>query len=478
MTDHTGRIPGADHIPGNKGLEEEIRDANKDDPALSQEPPDAEDVDDRELEGDPDERPAGPPAGAAALAEQPASAERPTRPSSARPTTRRAPRRKVNGVAASTGDQRETSALQAMSDAVLAIAAELSVEAVLQRLVDAARELAGARYAALGVPDGEGAFEQFITSGMSDELVAAMGPLPRTHGLLGAMLESERPYRTLDVRRDPRFRGWWPRAHPQMRSFLGVPIVARGGVIGAFYLPKKVGTDAFGDEDQQLIEMLAAHAAIAIENARLYERSRELTVVEERNRVARELHDSVTQNLFGVVLAAEAASTLMDRDPATARVQLQRVQELARAGMEELRSLIFELRPAALAAEGLAATLRKHVGVLRRVYDQDIALHVAGTPRLGGATDGDVLRIAQEAVNNALHHARASRIEVGLDARNGTLVLTVSDDGVGFDPADPALRARRLGLTSMEERARALGGALSIDSVPGSGTSVRLEVQT
>src|SRR4051812_11412525 len=207
-----------------------------------------------------------------------------------------------------------------MSDAVLAIAAELSVEAVLQRLVDAARELAGARYAALGVPDGEGAFEQFITSGMSDELVAAMGPLPRTHGLLGAMLESERPYRTLDVRRDPRFRGWWPRAHPQMRSFLGVPIVARGGVIGAFYLTgeprprgggprappqmrsslgaplaarggiigafsltKKVGAAAFGDEDQELIEMPAAHAAIAIETARLYERSRELTVVEERN---------------------------------------------------------------------------------------------------------------------------------------------------------------------------------------------------
>ena len=375
-------------------------------------------------------------------------------------------------------EPRETSALQAMSDAVLAIAAELSVEPVLQRLVDSARELAGARYAAIGVPDGEGGFARFITSGMSDELVAAMGPLPRTHGMLGAMLEADRPHRTEDIRRDRRFRGWWPRAHPQMRSFLGVPIVARGGNIGAFYLTDKVGAEAFDAEDQQLIEMLAAHAAIAIENARLYERSRELTVVEERNRVARELHDSVTQNLFGVVLAAESAATLLDRDPATARVQLQRVQELARAGMEELRSLIFELRPAALADEGLAATLRKHLGVLRRVHDQEIALHVAGTPRLNGSADGDVFRIAQEAVNNALHHARASRIDVGLDARNGTLVLTVDDDGVGFDPAAPALRARRLGLTSMEERARALGGALRIESRPGEGTRVRLEIRT
>jgi signal transduction histidine kinase len=374
------------------------------------------------------------------------------------------------------GDTREISALQAMSDAVLAITAERTVEPVLQRLVDAARDLAGARYAAVGVPDGEGAFERFITSGMTDELVAKMGPLPRTHGLLGAMLESPEPYRTLDIRTDPRFRGWWPRAHPTMRSFLGVPIVARGGIIGAFYLTDKVGADAFDDRDQELIEMLAAHAAIAIENARLWERSRELSVVEERNRVARELHDSVTQNLFGVVLAAEAAATLLDRDPAEARQQLGRVQELARAGMEELRSLIFELRPAALADEGLAATLRKHLAVLRRVHHQDIALKVAGAPRPGGANDGDVFRIAQEAVHNAVRHADADHIRVGLQARNGHLVLTVDDDGVGFDPGEAAMRARRLGLTSMEERAKALGGVLTIASRPGAGTKVRLEL--
>jgi signal transduction histidine kinase len=289
------------------------------------------------------------------------------------------------------------------------------------------------------------------------------------------MLESERPHRTLDIRQDPRFRGWWPRAHPRMRSFLGVPIVARGGIIGAFYLTEKLGADAFDEDDEQLIVMLAAHAAIAIENARLYERSRELSVVEERNRVARELHDSVTQNLFGVVLAAEAASTLLDRDPAQARAQLGRVQELARAGMEELRSLIFELRPAALRDEGLATTLRKHIAVLRRVHAQDIALTVGVAPRAGGAGDGDVFRIAQEAINNALRHANAQRIEVGLDARDGRLVLTVADDGAGFDPTARSLRSRRLGLTSMEERARALGGALTIASRPGDGTRVRLE---
>src|SRR5215210_7826622 len=224
------------------------------------------------------------------------------------------------------------------------MAAEREVEPVLQRLVHAARELGGARYAALGVPDGEGAFARFITSGMSDKLIAAMGPLPRTHGLLGAMLESPDPYRTDDIHSHPRFRGWWPRAHPDMRSFLGVPIVARGGIIGALYLTDKEGAAAFSEEDEKLIVLLAAHAAIAIENARLHERSRELSIVEERNRLARELHDSVTQQLFGVVLAAESAGALVGRDAAAAAAQVERVQVLARGAMEELRSAVLALR--------------------------------------------------------------------------------------------------------------------------------------
>jgi signal transduction histidine kinase len=372
-------------------------------------------------------------------------------------------------------DRQET-AFRAMSDAVLAIAAELSVEPILQKLVHAARELADARYAALGVPDGEGAFAQFITSGMDDELVAAMGPLPRTHGLLGAMLQSEEPYRTSDIRRDPRFRGGWPRAHPEMRSFLGVPIVARDGVIGAFYLTEKEVAADFDDGDLQLIEMLAAHAAIAIENARLYERSRELSIVEERNRLARDLHDSVTQKLFGVVLTAEAASTLADRDPVRAQEELERLRGLAQEAMDELRSLVFELRPAVLETEGLAATLRKHVDVLRRVHARDIGLRVADGARTTSTVEGEVFRIAQEALGNALRHADAARVDVSLDTGDGRIVLVVTDDGCGFEAGAAALRSRRLGLTSMEERARSIGGRLAIDSQVGAGTTVRLEV--
>src|SRR5205807_5764179 len=134
-------------------------------------------------------------------------------------------------------EQRLNPTLKAVSDAVLAVAANLSVDDVLQRLVNASRELAGARYAALGIPDGAGGFRRFLVTGMSDELIAAMGPLPRTHGMLGAMLEQLSSYRTDDIHDDPRFRGWWPRRHPDMRSFLGVPIVSPDGtVLGAFYL--------------------------------------------------------------------------------------------------------------------------------------------------------------------------------------------------------------------------------------------------
>jgi signal transduction histidine kinase len=362
---------------------------------------------------------------------------------------------------------------EALSDAVLAIAAEHAVEPVLQKLVHAARELAGARYAAIGVPDGDGGFAQFITSGMDDDLIARLGPLPRTHGLLGAMLEDDAaPLRTTDIRRDPRFRGWWPPAHPSMSSFLGVPIVARGHVAGAFYLTGKDGADAFSDDDQALIETFAAHAALAIENARLHERSRELSIVEERNRLARELHDAVTQKLFGVVLAAESGSALLPRDREAAGAQLALVRELAGEAMDELRSVIVHLRPPALQDEGLAVALGKHVDVLRRAHRRTISLDVAG--ECAARLETDVFRIAQEALHNALRHAHAEHIAVAVRCDGAGVNLTVTDDGVGFDAA--AVRSRRLGLTTMAERARAIGGTLAIDSRRGAGTTVRLVV--
>jgi signal transduction histidine kinase len=309
---------------------------------------------------------------------------------------------------------------------------------------------------------------------MSDDLVAKLGPLPRTHGMLGAMLSDPRPFRTDDVTKDPRFRGWWPDAHPMMRSFLGVPIVAKGDIIGAFYLTEK--QRGFDENDERLISVLAAHAAIAIENARLFEASRELSVIEERNRLARELHDSMTQNLFSLTLTAEAASELVHADPARAEAEIDRIRALARDTQAELRSLIFELRPPQLEADGLVATIRKDLEVLGRAHGLKADLRVHGTPELDSTVEVELYRIVQEALNNALRHAKADTVEVELDAREGVITIIVRDDGVGFDPSARAIRERRLGLTSMRERAERLGGTFRVESSPGAGTTVSVEV--
>jgi signal transduction histidine kinase len=371
--------------------------------------------------------------------------------------------------------ERSSPTLKAVSDAVLAVAAEISVDEVLQRLVDSARELAGARYAALGLPDGEGGFRRFLTSGMSKELIASLGLLPRQHGVLGAMLEATSSYHTADIHDHPRFRGWWPRGHPDMRSFLGVPITAPEGVIGAFYLTEKIDGPDFTDEDEELIELLAAHAAIAITNARLYEQTRELSVVAERNRLALELHDAVSQKLFALVLSAEVAGTLLERDPGGARDQVAKLQAQAQEALDELRSLVFELRPPDLERDGLGGALRKHVELQRRLQPTEIELVLNGDVPAQPVRDGEILRIAQEALQNAVKHSGAIRVAVRLSAENGLVRLEVEDHGAGFDPSAPAVRSGGLGLTSMEERAERIGATLAIHSAPGEGTTVRLE---
>jgi signal transduction histidine kinase len=211
----------------------------------------------------------------------------------------------------------------------------------------------------------------------------------------------------------------------------------------------------------------------------LYERSRELSILSERNRLALELHDVVSQKLFSVVLSAEAAGTLLDRDAGAARAQVARLRELAGEALEELRALIMELRPAELERDGLCGALRKQVEVLRRLHGTQIDLALDAEVDAGGDGDRDreVLRIAQEALHNAVRHAAAGRVAVSLGQDDGLLVLEVTDDGVGFEPDAPELRSRRLGLTSMEERAQRLGGRLAISSAPGAGTTVRLEVE-
>jgi signal transduction histidine kinase len=368
----------------------------------------------------------------------------------------------------------ERSTLDELSAAVLAVSRHLSVREVLQTIVSAARSLLDCEYAALGVPDDQGGFAEFVVDGVSDEQWAAIGPLPRQHGLLAAMLHDPRPQRLPDVRKDPRFE-WWPAAHPVLKDFLGMPITDGVEILGALYLANRRGGQ-FTSADEQLLGVLAAHAAIALTNARLYEQGRELTLLEERQRVARELHDAVAQKLFSLRLTTEAAAVWVRRDPARAETELQEIRRLAAQATDELGQIVAELRPRELADTGLVETLRRRVALLDRVHEARVEFSAQLTVKLTPQVDEVVLRVAEEALHNALRHASATVVRVTLTDGGRGAVCTVADDGTGFDTTVPAAASARLGLASMRERARRVGGTLTVTSRPGGGTIVTLEV--
>jgi signal transduction histidine kinase len=383
------------------------------------------------------------------------------------------------------------SGLAAVSSALLAMSRHLEVRDVLKTIVASARELLDAQYAALGVPDDHGGFAQFVVDGVSDEQWKAIGPLPRQHGILAAMLREARSERLADVRKDPRFEGW-PSAHPDLVDFLGLPVRDGDEVIGALFLanklhpaggspphtasPRPEGRCGFTEEDEELLGILAQHAAIALTNARLYERSRELTIAEERSRLAHELHDAVSQKLFSLRLTAQAAAALVDRDPSRAKGELHQVAVLAAEAADELRAAVVELRPAALDEDGLVATLRTQIQVLDRAHSARVTFASHGVRALPSAQEEAVLRVAQEALHNALRHSGAEHVDVSLDRHGGGAVLRVTDDGSGFDPKGIRRAGRHLGLVSMRDRTNGVGGRLTVESAPDKGTTIEMEV--
>ncbi|MFE3603764.1 GAF domain-containing sensor histidine kinase [Streptomyces sp. NPDC059096] len=375
---------------------------------------------------------------------------------------------------------RPSSGLAAVSTALLAMSRRLEVHDVLKTIVVSARELLDAEYAALGVPDDHGGFAQFVVDGVSDEQWKAIGPLPRQHGILAAMLHEEKAERLADVRKDPRFEGW-PSAHPDMSDFLGLPVRDGDETIAALFLankrcPKPDGGCGFTEEDEELLSILAQHAAIALTNARLYERSRELTIVEERSRLAHELHDAVSQKLFSLRLTAQAAAALVDRDPARAKGELQQVAALAAEAADELRAAVVELRPAALDEDGLVATLRTQIQVLDRAHAARVTFDSSAVRALPAAQEEALLRVAQEALHNALRHSGGDRVDVTLARRAQGAVLSVTDNGKGFEPRVVRRAGRHLGLVSMRDRASGVGGRLRVRSAPGQGTTIEMEV--
>jgi signal transduction histidine kinase len=380
--------------------------------------------------------------------------------------------------------------LYRVSQVVLSVTRQMSVRDVLQVIVRSARSLVGARYAALGVPDAHGSFAEFVVDGISGRQWRAIGPLPRQHGMLGVLLREARPERLADIRADPRFEGGWPSAHPDLSGFLGVPVKDGGQVLAIIFAANKV-TDRtqgifaankvvpepgagsqFTARDEELLSLFAAHAAIALTNARLSERSRELSVLEERSRLAGDLHDAVSQKLFSLRARARAAAVLAGRDPARAAAEMEAVAQLGAEAHAELRAVIDGLAPPELGEAGLAESLRRYAVLAGRAHGVEVGFRAIELPPLDEQQEAALYRVAQEALHNALRHSGAGRITVALSRSPRRVILEVADDGNGFAPGAP----EGLGFASMRGRAEAAGGTLTIRSAPGAGTTIRLAV--
>jgi len=366
--------------------------------------------------------------------------------------------------------------LGAFNEATLTITAELALDRVLQRIAHLARELVNARYAALGVPDGNNGLEQFLTSGMSEEEIAQMEHPPEGKGLLGALLHSTTPMRVPRIADDPRSAGFCGN-HPEMTSFLGVPIVSKGALLGTLYLTDKIGADEFSEDDEQLIVMLAAHAAIAIENARLYQQVQRLAVLEERERIGMDLHDGIIQSIYAVGLTLEYCNLLLDEEPPAAKTQLGQAISGLNDVIRDIRNYILDLRPQRFQGKDLPSGLFELIRAFRAntLIQADLQVDMDGDVALLQTQAAGLFHIAQEALANIAKHARARQVSVLLSRDTTHVTLAVRDDGRGFDPAHVSAYEGH-GLRNMDARARALGGKLWVESAIGKGTTVKAVV--
>lgn len=362
-------------------------------------------------------------------------------------------------------------------EAGIAITSELSLDAILQTLVRIAADLTGARYSALGVIDSTGnKLVQFVTFGIDDEGRAAIGDLPSGRGILGVLITDARALRLDDLTRDPRSVGF-PANHPPMRSFLGVPVMTRGIAFGNLYLAEKRPSGPFTEEDEEVTTLLAAQAAVAIQNAGSVQRDalrRAVAAQEaERRRLARELHDETGQALTSILLGLSAVERAESAD--AAREATAALRELVVDTLQDVRRLAVELRPSALDDFGLEPALQR----LAQTTREGGALNVQVEARLGSGrlppdVETAVYRLVQEAITNVVKHAAAEHVSVVVTRNVANVAVMIEDDGTGFDLA--AAPGGGLGLLGMRERVELLDGSLRIDSSVGEGTTLLFEL--
>ncbi|HUR77015.1 MAG TPA: GAF domain-containing sensor histidine kinase [Acidimicrobiales bacterium] len=366
-------------------------------------------------------------------------------------------------------------ALRELVDAIVAVGSDLDLSAMLKRLVTVATELVGAQYGALGVLDPGGTrLEDLISVGVDDEMHRLIGDLPEGKGVLGVLIVDAQPIRLPDIEKHADSYGF-PSDHPPMKSFLGVPIRVRGAVFGNLYLTNKIAADAFTEVDEELSVGLAAAAGVAIENARLHNRVQELAVVEDRERIARDLHDTVIQRLFATGLSLQATARTARSDPASAAVRIDAAVDDLDITIKHIRSAIFALE----SSRGGGADLL-HNRVLATIEEFTSGIELEPFVLLDGPIDTGVpdeiaeemMAVLREALSNAARHSGATRVTVEVSVGD-LLTVRVIDNGKGLQ-GEP--RADGHGLRNMAARAGRHGGSLELAPAEDGGFVVEWSV--
>jgi signal transduction histidine kinase len=377
--------------------------------------------------------------------------------------------------------RRRSQQLTSLHAAALALTTETELNTVLQKVVDLSRNLVNARYGALGVLEDNGVYiEQFITVGISAEQRALLGSPPRGHGLLGLLIREGKPIRIPSMRHDRRSVGFPPN-HPPMQSLLGVPIRSKGRVIGDLYMTDKIAADGsttvFTAQDQEVLEMFATQAAIAIENAQLYRQKQQLAVLQERERFGMDLHDGIIQSIYAIGLQLEDAGSRVETEPQEAAARVHRSILGLNDVIRDIRNYILDLRPQRFQGRDLKRGLDELARDLRSNTFLNVNL-VADTLEpnlLSPEQTVEILHVAQEALSNVRKHARASLVELDLIRDADAVILNIQDNGIGFENAVRDNGGGH-GLPNMRERARAAGGEITLEPGEEGGTRVSLRI--
>lgn len=365
-------------------------------------------------------------------------------------------------------------ALKKLKDIALAVtlAAESgTLEQVLESIARVSQELAGAKYAALGIPDGKGGLRYFKVAGMTSEQTKQVGHLPTGKGLIGAIIDERKTLRLDTMQDDPRSAGFCA-GHPGMTSLLGVPVQVGSRLFGTLYLCDRVDGQPFSEQDQWLIETLAGYAALAIAGSQLGEQQSRVVLLEERERIAMELHDGIIQSLYAIGMQLDLARSSDAITPGDLSPSISALN----AVIDDVRSYILDLKSRESTRKTIYATLHEMVQRMHVPDTHKVSIIAPDEypPFTPGIFEG-ITQIVNEAFSNAIRHADATQITIATSQDDRAFELTITDNGQSFD-LDTARGGSGLGLRNIQQRALMYGGQLSIEAQPGKGTRIHLRL--